>query len=138
MKVEAEYRERENRAKIESQNEILALNNKVIRWQKYLNVGIGIVVLLLIAIIMLLFKRYRHKQLMNKMLDRQVFQRTRDLEFNRDVLYRACSERDQFLLKTSLDLRPHLTTLQGLCSIGSKDLRDAKANEYFARMESTL
>src|SRR5690606_18399395 len=69
MKVEAEYRERENRAKIESQNEILALNNKVIRWQKYLNVGIGIVVLLLIAIIMLLFKRYRHKQLMNKMLD---------------------------------------------------------------------
>ncbi len=41
MKAEAEYQERENRSRIESQNKILALNEEVMYRQKIVNASFG-------------------------------------------------------------------------------------------------
>src|SRR5688572_19806781 len=84
MKAEAEYQERENRSRIESQNKILALNKEVIYRQKIANASVGAIAVLVIILSVILAKNNRHKQLINRLLDERVKERTRELEMNRE------------------------------------------------------
>jgi hypothetical protein len=136
MKIEAEHLEKENKAKIEAQNAVLALNQEVILRQKYINVFIGIVVLLLIALITMLVKSNRQKQKINQLLDMKVRERTQELETNRDALQRACEERDILIDRTLKDIRNSLATIKGLCSVGLKDVNDPVALQYIAKMDN--
>ena len=72
MKIEAEHLEKENKAKIESQAKILALNEEVILRQKYLNVVIGLVALLLVALATVLVKINNQTRRLNQLLDKKV------------------------------------------------------------------
>ena len=125
MKIEAEHLEKENKAKIESQNKILALNEEVIIRQKYLNVFVGLVTLLLVALAIVLIRSNRQKQKINQLLDKKVRERTQELEFNQNVLQRACEERDVLIDKTAADIRRSLATIKGLCGLGKKNIHDA-------------
>ncbi len=137
MKVEAEHLEKENKAKIDSQNKILALKEEVISRQRFLNVFIGIVSVLLVALAIVLLRSNRQKKFMNKLLDEKVKERTQELEMNRDILQRACEERDILIHKTSIDIRNSLATLKGLCSLGLKDIEDPRAQQYINKMNTT-
>ncbi len=136
MKIEAEHLEKENKAKIEAQNAVLTLNQEVMLRQKYLNVFIGIVALLLIALITMLVKSNKQKQKINRLLDMKVRERTQELENNRDALQRACEERDILIDKTSNDIRNSLATIKGLCSVGLKDVNDPVALQYIKKMDN--
>ncbi|WP_276370548.1 tetratricopeptide repeat protein [Chryseolinea sp. H1M3-3] len=136
MKIEAEHLEKENKAKIEAQNAVLALNQEVMLRQKYINVFIGIVALLFIALITMLVKSNRQKQKINQLLDMKVRERTQELENNRDALQRACEERDILIDKTSNDIRNSMATIKGLCSVGLKDVNDPVALQYIAKMDN--
>ncbi len=59
MKLEAEHLEKENKARIDSQNKILELNEEVIFRQKFLNIFIGVIAILLVALAILLVKSNR-------------------------------------------------------------------------------
>jgi tetratricopeptide (TPR) repeat protein len=137
MKIEAEHLEKENLVKIESQNKILALNKEVIRTQKFLNIFIGIVALLLVVLIIVLIKSNRLKQKHNILLDKKVQERTHQLQLNHDSLQRASQERDILLQKISSDINNALVTLKGLCSLGMKDIQDPHALEYISKMNTT-
>jgi tetratricopeptide (TPR) repeat protein len=126
MKIEAEHLEKENKAKIEAQNKVLALNKEVMVRQKYTNVFIAIVALLLIALAVVLFRSNRQKQRLNLLLDRRVKERTQELESSRDVLQRACDERDIVILKATSDLKGSVATIKGLCLLGVKDANEAR------------
>ena len=121
MKIEAEYLEKENKAKIESQAKILALNEEVILRQRYLNVVIGLVALLLVALATVLVKINNQTRRLNQLLDKKVKERTQELELNRDVLLRACNERDIIISKAASDIRSSFVTIKGLCHLGLKD-----------------
>ena len=138
MKIEAEYLEKENKAKIESQNKILALNEEVIFRQKYLNLFIALFALLLIVLTTVLFKSNRQKQKMNWLLDKKVRERTIEIESNCDALQRAYEERDLVLEKTSIDINISLATVKGLCSTGLKDVDDPLALQYLNRMNAAM
>lgn len=136
MKIEADHLEEKNKARIESQNKILALNEEIILRQKYLSIVIAIVALLLVALAIVLIRNIKQKQKANHLLDKRVQERTKELELNRDVLQRACEERDILLDKTSIDIRTFLITIKGLCSTGLKDLDDPLARQYLDGMNT--
>jgi tetratricopeptide (TPR) repeat protein len=137
MKVEAEHLEKENKAKIDSQNKILTLNIEVIARQKFLNVFIGIIAILLVALAIILIKNNKEKRMANMMLDKKVKERTQELELNRDALQRACEARDILLHKTSADITNSLATLKGLCLVGLKDVDEPRARQYLDKMDTT-
>ncbi|WP_276370545.1 tetratricopeptide repeat protein [Chryseolinea sp. H1M3-3] len=126
MKIQAEHLEKENKAKIEAQNAVLVLNEEVILRQKYVNVFIGIVALLLVALAVVLFRSNRQKQRLNLLLDRRVKERTQELESSRDVLQRACEERDIVMIRATSDLKRSLATIKGLCLLGAQDADEAR------------
>ena len=137
MKVEAEYLERENRTRIESQNKILALNEEVMYRQKIGNASFGAIAFLVIIISLILAKNNKHKQLINKHLDERVKERTRELETNRDALQRAWQERDALISKASSDIQSSIATLKGLCSLGAREIDHPKATEYWKQLDNT-
>ena len=101
MKVEVEYLERENNAKIETQNEILALNQAVILRQRVVNAFVGVIAFLLVIVAVILVRMNRIKRTANQLLEQKVWERTRELEQNRDVLLRSLNERDVVFQKVS-------------------------------------
>ena len=135
MKIEAEHLEKENKEKIESQGKILALNDEVILRQKYLNVVIGLVALLLVALATVLIKVNNQTRRLNQLLDKKVKERTQELELNRDVLQRACNERDIIISKAASDIRSSFVTIKGLCHLGLKD--NGEAHHYFNKLNVT-
>ena len=137
MKVEAEYLERENRTRIESQNKILALNEEVMYRQKIGNASFGAIAFLVIIISVILAKNNKHKQLINKHLDERVTERTRELEMNRDALHRAWQERDALISKASSEIQSSIATLKGLCSLGAREIDHPKATEYWKQLDNT-
>jgi hypothetical protein len=137
MKVEAEHLDKENKLKIESQNKIHALNREVIYRQRFLNIFIGIVAMLLVALATVLFKSNQQKRKINHLLDKKVKERTQELELNRDALQRACEERDVVIHKAAIDIKSSLATIKGLCALGLKDIKDPGAGEYLKKVDIT-
>ena len=137
MTAEAEYQERENRSRIESQNKILALNEEVMYRQKIVNACFGAIAFLVIIISVILAKSNKHKQHRNELLDERVKERTRELEMNRDALQRAWQERDALISKASSDIQSSIATLKGLCFLGAREIDHPKANEYWKQLDNT-
>ena len=137
MKAEAAYVERENQTRIESQNKILALNEEVIYRQKVANASVGAIAFLVIILSVILAKNNKHKQLINKLLDQRVKERTRELERNRDALHRAWVERDALISKATSDIQSSIATLKGLCLLGAKEIDHPLATEYWKQLDKT-
>ena len=136
MKVQAQFAERENLARIEVQANVLSLQQKGIESQKLLNLLAAAVILLTIILVILLYKSNRRKQRINVMLDQRVKERTFELERNRDELKHSHDEKVMVLKKVSSDLTSSWATLNGLSLLAAKDLPEAQA-VYFKAAEAT-
>lgn len=138
MRIEAEHIKKESKAKIEAQEKILLLNNEIIVRQKYLNLFIGIVAILLVLLTIILVRINKHKQKLNQLLERKVRERTHELEFNRDALQRSCDERDVLLQKMAADIRSSNATIKGLCNLAKKDVSqvDRYLDEVYAASDN--
>lgn len=137
MKVEAQYLERENYAKIDAQSRILALNKEVILRQRLLNAFMGAVAVLLVILAVVLIRSNRQKRTNNQMLERKVKERTKELELNRDKLQRSLDERDFVFEKISTVIRSALATIRGLCSLGLTDMEAEDRGQYIRRIDKT-
>jgi len=137
MKLEAEYLERENRAKIEVQDRILALNQAVIVRQRFMSAFVGLIAVLLVVVAVILIRMNRLKRSANRMLEDKVKERTRELESNRDALQRSLDERSMVLQKVSTDIRSSLATIRGLCSLGLTDKEAMDRSQYIRRIDVT-
>lgn len=136
-KVEAEYLERENKAKIDAQSKILALDEKVIVRQRFLNLFIGIVAVLLIVLAFVLVRSNRRKRMVNQILEQKVKERTTELEINSSVLQRSLEERNVQLQKISTDIKNSLATIKGLCFLGLKDSDAPGVVQYIHKIDVT-
>ncbi|HEX6223134.1 MAG TPA: tetratricopeptide repeat protein [Chryseolinea sp.] len=137
MKAEAEFQERENRSRIESQNKILTLKEEVIYRQKVANASMGGIAFLVIILTVILARNNRQKQLRNKLLDEQVKERTKELEMNSNALQRAVQERYVLISEASSDIQSSIATLKGLCFLGSKEIDHPLATEYWKQLDNT-
>lgn len=137
MRVEADYHERENQAKIIAQEQVLRLKEEIINGQRILNIVASVLVLIVIAFTIMLWRNYTRKRKVNIMLDEKVKARTAELELSRNVLITTITNRNILLDRAVSDVKEALTTMQGLCVTGLKDIADPIARQYMQQMVRT-
>lgn len=150
-KVQTDFEERENKATI-------AAKEEVIKRQDRLNVAIGIIAVLAILLIFVLYRsnlvkkkvnnalsdakatieaQNRELSRLNKDLEKTVDTRTEELQVSNASLYRVNAELDNFIYKTSHDIRGPLASLKGMCNVAIMDVKDEIALGYLKKLEIT-
>jgi signal transduction histidine kinase len=150
-KVETQFEERKNIATIAS-NEI------VIKQQHELNIAFAVIALLTGLLVLVLqfgnrnIKRVnaklseakeviQEKNLelanKNKELDYQVEKKTADLARANTSLKQVNDELDNFIYKTSHDIRGPLASLKGMCNVALMDVKDPVALDYLRKLDAT-
>ena len=149
--IQTNYEERENMATIAS-NEI------VIKQSRELSVAIAVIALLAGLLVLVLqfgnrnIKRVnaklseakeviqeKNQELANKNreLDSQVEKKTADLAKANSSLKQVNDELDNFIYKTSHDIRGPLASLKGMCNVALMDVTDPTALDYLRKLDAT-
>ena len=136
MKAEASFAERENKAKLAAQEQIIRLHEEVIEGQHSLNILGGTVAILLIAVVIFLYKSYREKRTLNTLLDLKVKERTRELEASQHQLLTAISQQKLMFTKAAAGMREKMNGLKGLCSVARAEISDPVAHRYVNSIDS--
>ena len=137
MKAESEFVERESKARIDTQNKILKLNNEIIFRQQIANISFGLVALLGIIVAVMFARRNKAKQLANRLLDQKVVERTRELRSNQELIQRTLEEKAILVHKTTSELHSLIATTKGLCFLGSQEVDINRCQEYWRKLETT-
>jgi signal transduction histidine kinase len=135
--VQSNYAERENIKTIAEQDEILHLNQIVIDRQRqvYILVTIVAIISVMIALVFLRYSRALSKakmelSVMNQTLERRVEDRTKALQ-------NVNNELDNFIYKTSHDIRGPLASLKGIANVALLELTDPKAQDYLHKLDAS-
>jgi signal transduction histidine kinase len=73
----------------------------------------------------------------NKELDKKVAEKTADLEVANESLSKVNEELDNFIYKTSHDIRGPLASLKGICNVALMDVKDSIALDYLQKLDIT-
>lgn len=137
MTAEAEFRERENRVKIESQNRIISLNQEIIARQKLINIIVALLALVTLTFSIFLFNNFRQKKNVNRILEEKIRQRTHELELSRDELLKVIREKEIRINRACGFIAESVNTIAGLCLTARKEISDPITQSYLARIYRT-
>jgi signal transduction histidine kinase len=150
-KIKTNYEERQNIAIIASKNEAL------VRQQRF-NIAIVIIAILAGLLVFVLYRSNlvkkrvnqalsdakvtiedQNRQLtsLNRNLERMVDARTIELQVANEALKRVNDELDNFIYKTSHDIRGPLASLKGMCNVAIMDVKDPLSLDYFNKLDQT-
>lgn len=150
-KVQTDFEQRQNIATI-------AAKEEVIKQQRDLNIAIAIIAMLAGLLVLVLQRSNRtikrvNAQLSeakevieeqnklledkNKYLDKEVELKTVDLERVNQSLKQVNDELDNFIYKTSHDIRGPLASLKGMCNVALMDVKDPVALDYLSKLDTT-
>lgn len=150
-KIQANYEERENIATIASKEVLL-------NQQRNLNISFFVIFLLAALLVLVLqfgnrnIKRVNAKlseakeviqkqnaelENKNRELDIEVDKKTLDLARANQSLKQVNDELDNFIYKTSHDIRGPLASLKGMCNVALMDVTDPVALEYLRKLDAT-
>ena len=150
-RVQSNFEERKNLKTIADKNAVLKLKEEIIRRQQSQYFFIITIMVLILGLASLLFwanqkQRKNNHDLatakvrieeQNKVLEIKVNERTEDLNMTIEALNKVNQELDNFIYKTSHDIRGPLATLRGMCNIALKDVKDQQALEYLSKLDFT-
>jgi signal transduction histidine kinase len=157
-KVQTNFDQRENLKTIAEKNQVLALQKEVItRTERQYFFIIAITCLIaILATLLYYFTRQQqkiNKELSraknkieeqnsmlagyNKQLEEEVTDRTKDLNISNKALRQVNEELDNFIYKTSHDIRGPLATLKGMCNVALMDVKDELAINYLKKLDTT-
>ncbi|NJM25719.1 MAG: sensor histidine kinase [Bacteroidia bacterium] len=74
---------------------------------------------------------------LNQGLNKIVDERTVELKVANEALTRVNDELDNFIYKTSHDIRGPLASLKGMCNVALMDVKDPLALDYFRKLDAT-
>lgn len=143
-KIQTDYEQRENTA-------IIATKEETIQRQRNLNIAVAIIALLCVLLVFVLYHSNKVKkrvnqalsdakafiELKNKELDKKVADKTLDLEVANQSLVKVNEELDNFIYKTSHDIRGPLASLKGICNVALLDVKDDVAVSYLHKLDLT-
>jgi signal transduction histidine kinase len=150
-KIQTDFEQRENIATI-------AAKEEVIKQQRDLNIAIAVIAMLAGLLVLVLQRSNRtikrvNAQLSeakevieeqnklleskNKYLDKEVESKTVDLERVNQSLKQVNDELDNFIYKTSHDIRGPLASLKGMCNVALMDVKDPVALDYLSKLDTT-
>jgi signal transduction histidine kinase len=150
-KVQTQYAERENLAIIANKDEVLLLNEEVISQQRLTNWLLAAVVLITSSLGFIIFRNYNKIKVVNEaldsakkvienqnhLLDQQVQEKTKELVNTNESLTKVNDELDNFIYKTSHDIRGPLASLKGMVNLARMDVKDEKALNYLSKLDLT-
>ena len=142
--IQANYQERENLQTIESQDQEISRRNTLLSLS-------AIIIFLTTSIVFMLYRVSRlrkrtNRQLaeakstierQNNVLEEKVRERTKELKGANAALMKSNTDLDNFIYKTSHDIRGPLATLQGMCNVAIMDINDKKSLDYFEKIGRT-
>lgn len=150
-KITTQFQERINLQTIADKEETIAR-------QRELNISIAIIAVLLSALIFVLYHSIKvkrrvnadlsdakaiiedqNRQLLNSNvhLNQELKERNLDLQRANDSLHRVNEELDNFIYKTSHDIRGPLASLKGMCNVALMDVKDPLALNYLHKLDIT-
>ena len=150
-KIQTKFAERVNIATIADKEE-------VIKRQRSLNIAIAIIAILAGLLIFVLYRSIKVKRKVNAdlsdakaiiedqnrqllssnyNLDKELKEKNIDLQKANDSLRRVNEELDNFIYKTSHDIRGPLASLKGMCNVALMDVKDALALNYLRKLDIT-
>jgi signal transduction histidine kinase/tetratricopeptide (TPR) repeat protein len=154
-KVQTNYAERENIKTIKEKDEILLLKQQLIDRQRvqYFYIALVAILALGFAVVLLFDSRRQRKsraeiglakekieeqnnllEEQNKALEHRVKNRTMELSKSNLLLSEVNAELDNFLYKTSHDIRGPIATMKGLCNLGLIDSKDPVVTSLMHQM----
>ena len=150
-RIQTDYEEQENIKTIAEKDQNLALNQELIRQQQILNWLLGAVVVLISALGVVIYRNYqkiktvnaalasakRVIEVQNLLLDKQVQEKTKELVDTNEQLVKVNDELDNFIYKTSHDIRGPLASLKGMVNLAIMDVKDDKALGYLSKLDLT-
>jgi signal transduction histidine kinase len=150
-KIQTNFAERENLKTIANKDEI-------IERQRSLTFAIIIIALLTTMLVFVLYRGNRVKKRVNQALsdakaiiedqnrqllnsnynlDRELKEKNNELEKANESLLRVNDELDNFIYKTSHDIRGPLASLKGMCNVAIMDVVDPLALSYLKKLDIT-
>jgi signal transduction histidine kinase len=150
-KIQTNFAERENIKTIQTKEEEL-------QRQRSLNIAVAIIAVLAALLIFVLYRSNRvskkvnaalseakaiiedqNRQLLNSNinLDKELKEKNIDLEKANESLRRVNDELDNFIYKTSHDIRGPLASLKGMCNVALMDVKDPIALNYLRKLDIT-
>lgn len=150
-KIQTQYAQRENLATI-------AAKEDIIRRQRSLNAAIVIIAVLAASLVFVLYRSNRVKKKVNLALseakaiiedqnrqllssnyhlNRELHEKNEELQRANESLIRVNEELDNFIYKTSHDIRGPLASLKGMCNVALMDVKDALALDYLHKLDIT-
>lgn len=133
-KIESEFQERSNKNKISGQEQLLELQEQVIRRQRVLNILSVVVAVLLMTLLYIFYRSNNRKKFVSQLLDRKIKERTEMLEASCLMTKRMVDERDAGVAKVLGDVKQQMATLSGLCVTGQRERSGSFTERYFRRI----
>ncbi len=157
-RIQNTYEQRENIKTITEKDRILQLQNELISRQQIQYFFIVIVTILATGLALVLIWANRRQKIhnaalndakrviteqngrlmkTNEYLDHQVAEKTQDLFMTNEALVQVNNELDNFIYRTSHDIRGPLVTLKGVCNVALLDVKDEVALDYLNKLDAT-
>ncbi|MEQ8303670.1 MAG: tetratricopeptide repeat-containing sensor histidine kinase [Cyclobacteriaceae bacterium] len=155
-RITSDYSERENLKTIAAKDQVLLLQEEIIARQRSQYFFIITITALIVGLALVLYWSNRKQrkanaalaeakatierqnallQDANHALEEKVIQRTQELHSSNESLRRANEEMDNFIYKTSHDIRGPLASLKGICNVALMDVKDPVALDYFHKLD---
>jgi signal transduction histidine kinase/Tfp pilus assembly protein PilF len=156
--IQNTYEQRENIKTISEKDRILQLQKELISRQQIQNIFIVIVTILATGLALVLIRSNRRQKIhntainearriitdqnerllkTNEYLDKEVAERTQELFMANEALIQVNHELDNFIYRTSHDIRGPLVTLKGVCNVALLDVKDELALDYLKKLDAT-
>ena len=150
-KIQTNFQERVNLQTIADREQTIAQ-------QRAFNFAIAVIALLAGALIFVLYHSIKVKRKVNAdlsdakaiiedqnrqllssnvSLNRELHDRNIDLQKANESLHKVNEELDNFIYKTSHDIRGPLASLKGMCNVALMDVKDALALSYLSKLDIT-
>lgn len=157
-RIQTEYEERENIKTIAAKNQVLALQQEIITRQKAQYAFIITITFLVLGLAFVMYRANQSQRRINQeltaakatiqeqnqllsdsnlILETEVNERTRELVETNESLIKVNEEMDNFIYKTSHDIRGPLASLKGICNVAMMDVKDKEALEYLNKLDTS-
>ena len=124
-RVQSEYEERENLKTIAEKDEVLKLKEEVISRQRQQYIFVFAITLLILSLAVALMWAGKLQRKANRLLADSRANLAKKVEERTAELLRVNKELDNFIYKTSHDIRGPLATFKGLCMVALIDIKDS-------------
>ena len=137
MKIQSNYLERENEARLASNARVLSLNGKIIRYQRTLAICVIGFAILLIVVTAVLIRTNRREKTLNRTLDKKILERTRILEERGGMARKLVIERRLAVTRSMRRIKALLATIEGLCRVALSDVISNDHRDRLTKIKST-